>query len=169
MSHQKAAIKGCKGALYRAMRKHGIQNFVFEVIYTHTSKTHTKNIMEPKLIKEHNSLVPNGYNIAHGGSGGATRCGATLSEETKQKISNSVREYMDDPAVRTRMSKTRKQRVTKDSTREKLTATRQKSRWYSNHSLQQSIFRNQDQEEQLLDTGWIRGRLYSFNPRAWLH
>jgi len=167
-THKKCVLKGTKGVLYDAMRKHGLEHFDFEIIYTNSSKTKTKNIKEPQFIKEYNSVVPNGYNVALGGAGGATRCGATLNELTRQKISNSVKRYMDNPDVRKQISVTRKKRVTKQSTREKMSKNRSRSRWYSNHQLKQSIFRYIEQEQFLLSEGWVKGRIYNFNPRAWI-
>jgi group I intron endonuclease len=165
--HQKAAIKGYKGVLYNAMRKYGIENFTFEVIYVNSSKTKTKNIMEPKLIKEYNSLVPNGYNVAHGGDGGSTRCGAILSDETKRKISENTRKGMADPELRKHLSKQRKKRITKDITRLRMSEAKKTKRWYSHHELQQAIFREESDAEELLSQGWVQGRLYGFDPLAW--
>lgn len=57
--------------LYESIRKHGIENFDFEVIFQSKDKYHTFYIMEPYFIKEYNSHYRNnmGYNMTHGGDG----------------------------------------------------------------------------------------------------
>lgn len=59
--------------LYRAMRKHGINNFYYEIIYQSKDKTHTKDVMERYFIEEYRSYIGfkdcNGYNMTLGGEG----------------------------------------------------------------------------------------------------
>lgn len=53
------------------MRKHGIANFIFEIIYQSLDHDYTKNVMEGHFIKTlgtHISLGT-GYNVTHGGEG----------------------------------------------------------------------------------------------------
>jgi group I intron endonuclease len=85
--HKLYAANNRKGVLYDAMRKHGVENFVFEIIYQSLDMNHTKNIMEDFFITEYNSRTPNGYNNAPGGQGGALNIGFKHSENTKKKIS----------------------------------------------------------------------------------
>ena len=66
-------------ALNNAIRTHGFHNFIVEHLYN--CKIEEANEMETFEIKQHNSLVPNGYNIN-------TSCNSLLpSEEMREKIS----------------------------------------------------------------------------------
>jgi len=71
----------------RAIRKYSIDSFTWEVLYNCCSKEECIQ-KEIECIKHYNSISPNGYNLTHGGEGGVQ------SEETKLKISNSVKEYI---------------------------------------------------------------------------
>lgn len=53
-------------ALYSALEKYGKDNFKFEVVYC-TNDKEEMNRVETLLIKEHNSMYPNGYNLLGGG------------------------------------------------------------------------------------------------------
>jgi group I intron endonuclease len=75
----------------RSIRKHGIKNFVWEVIYIASTK---KECCDKEIfyIKKYNTLAPNGYNLTKGGDGGI-QC-----EETKLKISKSLKDfYLKNP------------------------------------------------------------------------
>jgi len=52
--------------LYNAMFKHGIDNFTFTVICDNVADDELDSL-EISLIKEYNSLKPNGFNLASGG------------------------------------------------------------------------------------------------------
>jgi group I intron endonuclease len=52
--------------LYNSIRKHGIDNFTFEIIYQSKDREHTLVEMEPFFIEEYNSYN-NGYNCVKGG------------------------------------------------------------------------------------------------------
>ena len=53
--------------LHAAIKKYKKENFTIEII-KHCSSRGELNMEEIRLIKEHNSLTPNGYNILKGGS-----------------------------------------------------------------------------------------------------
>ena len=53
-------------AIARALRKYGINNFKFEVLFRGLTPDEA-NQKEIELIKEKGSLVPHGYNVATGG------------------------------------------------------------------------------------------------------
>ena len=79
----------------RALRKYGIDNFKFEVLLRGLTPDEA-NQKEIELIKEKNSLVPYGYNVATGGKrmDGVSRLGADnsnahLTEEEAQYILNN--------------------------------------------------------------------------------
>lgn len=69
-----------------AIRKHGFDNFKWEVLFETDSleEVQKKEIYYIKLLK---TITPNGYNLTEGGNGGIQ------SEHTKMKISKSVKEY----------------------------------------------------------------------------
>ena len=68
---------------YNSIRKHGWDNFKWEIIYQSKDKLYTLNTMESYFINEYNTINPFGYNTKSGGDG------ANLSEESKRKISES--------------------------------------------------------------------------------
>jgi len=102
--------------IYRALRKYGIENFSFEVIYCSMDAAHTLNIMENYFIEEYNThITESGYNLTKGGEGNygwipcektrlmwsAQRTGKTLSEEHKKKISDGMNlRYKNHPELR---------------------------------------------------------------------
>lgn len=48
--------------LQRAIRKYGIDNFSFEILFDDFNDIHEMEYYEEKMINEYNSLTPNGYN-----------------------------------------------------------------------------------------------------------
>ena len=87
--------KGCP-ALRDAVNKHGIDNFIFEVIRECTAEE--RDDLEVHYIKEFNSQVPNGYNILPGGQKGFSRLGIKHSPETKAKLSAISKQlFVDNP------------------------------------------------------------------------
>lgn len=67
ISH-KCASKTKNTKFYYAIRKHGWDSFVWEVIYQSQDHDHTLTVMEPLFIYEHNSMS-DGYNTTVGGEG----------------------------------------------------------------------------------------------------
>lgn len=53
-------------AIAKAIKKYGVENFKFELLYSGLSIEEADEL-EKKLIKEKNSMTPNGYNIKPGG------------------------------------------------------------------------------------------------------
>lgn len=86
----------------KAIKKYGVNNFSFEVIYQTLDVDHV-DFLECYFIKHHNSFVDDGhgYNLTRGGGtnkvvSGETRrkiseagVGRIISEETKQKMANA--------------------------------------------------------------------------------
>ena len=68
--------------IHKAMAKHGIENFLFEVIFQHPDKNFVFREMEDRFIREHNAMGPYGYNMNPGGNGRIE-----ISETTRQKMS----------------------------------------------------------------------------------
>jgi group I intron endonuclease len=82
---------GCP-ALRDAVKKHGEENFKFEVLLTCPNEDRFR--IEKEYIQNYNSMVPNGYNICDGGQGSS---GFRHTEETKAKISKIVKKAFEDP------------------------------------------------------------------------
>jgi len=91
------------GLLGPAFSKYGIENFKFDTICEINECDGWREKLDEREILEilaRNSLQPNGYNIERGGrryKGDGTR-GKPVSEETKMKISNSLKgkKHSDD-------------------------------------------------------------------------
>ena len=81
--HKKDAKGKLNRPLYNAMNKYGIDQFTITPICSTLTREDLGTI-EQDLIKEHNTMTPNGYNLTSGGE----RAWA-FSEETKQKISDT--------------------------------------------------------------------------------
>lgn len=73
----------------QAIRKYGIDNFHWEVLENCNSIEECCN-KEIYYINKYNTISPNGYNLTKGGNGGVQ------SEETKLKISKSLKTYWDN-------------------------------------------------------------------------
>lgn len=54
-------------ALYRAIKKYGIESFQFDIVYQSKDRDHTLLIMEPQFVNEYKSFGPDGYNMNGGG------------------------------------------------------------------------------------------------------
>ena len=78
---------------YRALRRYGLQNFEWEIIYQSWDKKDCLNKMESFFIEEYNSFNK-GYNMTKGGEGTLGKqswLGKNHSQETKTKISLSLK------------------------------------------------------------------------------
>lgn len=75
-------------ALYRAMRKHGINNFSIQAIYQSKNVEHTHQVMEHHFIAEYKTHVRynQGYNSSAGGIGNPNP-----STETRYKMGGANR------------------------------------------------------------------------------
>ena len=70
----------------RAMKKYGMENFVF----THIADAfdiECANMIEKSLIIEKNTKIPNGYNVTDGGDGGI---GVDWTKESRERISKAM-------------------------------------------------------------------------------
>ena len=77
--------KNKKYPLYRAIRKYGLENFEWKILYQGEDRNYTLNVVENKMIIEHNTHFKNGhgYNMTYGGEGAL---GWIPTDETKRKI-----------------------------------------------------------------------------------
>lgn len=121
--------KRCNYVFYKAMRKYGIDAFCIKCSFKLNSKEEM-NELESFLIEEFNTMNPNGYNMTAGGEG---RPGAIVTDETRLKISNSLKGKMagiKNPMFgvrfsderRMKISESRKGKIISDETREKMSA-----------------------------------------------
>jgi group I intron endonuclease len=95
---------------YRAIRKHGWDNFQWEIIYQSKDKLHCKDVMEPYFIKLFDTFTV-GYNKTMGGEGvfGLQRI---QSPEEKQKRSLLMRGNNHGSGNKNKpLSKERKQKL----------------------------------------------------------
>jgi group I intron endonuclease len=78
--HQYQASKGSRNLIHQAIRKYGIDQFDTSIL-AEVQTIEELNALEARYIKEHNALVPNGYNLTTGG------LNYQRSAETKKKMS----------------------------------------------------------------------------------
>lgn len=83
VKHLKGYSKSCI-YLHHAVKKYGADNFEYEFLHENVIPE-LLDEFEIHEIKKHDCVVPNGYNIKYGGSGGGRH-----SATTKQKISQSM-------------------------------------------------------------------------------
>jgi hypothetical protein len=74
-----------KMAIDLAIKKYGQNNFKIEIIAS-VLKLEYLDEVERLLIKQHNTLYPNGYNLTDGGSNGHI-----ITDETKKRMSESAK------------------------------------------------------------------------------
>ena len=84
--------EGCP-LLKKSMKKHGVENFTFEILIICFDEDVVK--YEKEYIKKYNSQQPNGYNILSGGQIGDGRVGYKHSAETIEKIKQKVRQFRE--------------------------------------------------------------------------
>lgn len=76
--------------LYKSFRKYGIENFTIESI--EECSDDILNNRECFWIKELNSLIPNGYNMTEGGTGGDTSVSPKYKESMKKMHESRISE-----------------------------------------------------------------------------
>jgi group I intron endonuclease len=96
--HLGTARNGAGRYLHRAIRKHGEDNFTFEVIYAAFDQA-SLDEAEDFFILEFDTLAPNGYNLKRGGANGR------LSADSIQKHREGVRAAWQRPGFRERRRK----------------------------------------------------------------
>lgn len=88
--------KKYSSAIHSALRKYGVANFVFEVLFESWDKEYCVSFVEPELIKEFNTYN-NGYNLTLGGDFkimnpvvkekiSKAKVGHSVSKETREKL-----------------------------------------------------------------------------------
>ena len=84
--------EGCP-LLKKSMKKHGVDNFTFEILIICFNEDVVK--YEKEYIKKYNSQQPNGYNILSGGQIGDGHVGYKHSPETIEKIKETGRQFRE--------------------------------------------------------------------------
>ena len=86
--HKRGSLRNSPFVFHKSIRKHGWDNFKWEVIYESWDVEHCLTVMEPFFIQEYNTLVPNGYNACVGGRKGMLGIKREpLTEEQRHNIS----------------------------------------------------------------------------------
>jgi group I intron endonuclease len=85
--------EGCP-LLKKSMKKHGVNNFKFEILIICFDQDVVK--YEKEYIKKYNSQVPNGYNILSGGQIGDGLVGYKHTPETIEKIKEKGRLFREN-------------------------------------------------------------------------
>ena len=113
--HKSSAKKGSPYLLHKAIRKYGIDSFVWESIYESFDQNFILNKMESFFIKENNSYYETGfgYNMTFGGQGGMTDKKHDEQTILKLKIARNKREV--EPMLGKKHS---------DSTKEKMSVAK---------------------------------------------
>jgi hypothetical protein len=91
-------VKKCQCTyLNNAIRKYGINDWIVELLCT--CPINKIDEYETKMVSEHNTLFPNGYNLTEGGDGG------NLSDEACKRISTTVKQYFTNVENKQKYSK----------------------------------------------------------------
>jgi len=85
--------------LHKAIKKHGVDNFIFTHI-ADAFDVDSAKLIEQILIAEHNTFSPSGYNLTKGGDG---TFGYKHTEESKAQSRESNLKAWSDPELRKRL------------------------------------------------------------------
>lgn len=106
--HIDSSIKNSKNILHMALRKYGVNNFTFEVIYTCFNQEYLDEA-EDVFIELYGTLSPRGYNMRHGGRGGkhspelSKKMSLIRSKpEVIERMSAAATKAMNDPIIAAR-------------------------------------------------------------------
>ena len=97
--HVLASIRGNETLLYRAMRKHGVDNFTVYVLVTGVSMKEAKRLERSYIQELATFSEEGGYNMTLGGDGVA---GWRHKKSTRKVLSEKIQERNSDLAYRTR-------------------------------------------------------------------
>ena len=137
--------KGYHNNIYftRAIKKYGWDNFEQEIVKDSLSKEEA-DILEKSLIKELNTLNPNGYNAKDGGSNGRpsditkmklseSHKGYVMSEETKKKIGESSKGRKHSKETKRKISEANKGHSISEETKRKIAESKKGNAFHKGH------------------------------------
>lgn len=116
--HKSASIHTPTQTIHHAMKKHGITNFVFEIVAVSLNQDDANEI-ETELVSQYDCHISSGkgYNVTYGGSN------APKSEEWKQLISEKAKErFENDPKYKEQVSLRNKGKQHTDEARANMSA-----------------------------------------------
>lgn len=102
-----AASKRFNSPLHASIRKHGREQFIVEIICKADSNEKAR-LIEREMIAQHNTMVPNGYNLTTGGEGSV---GKRASELTKKRMADVGRAAWQNPEQRAKMMAAMENRI----------------------------------------------------------
>ena len=126
--HLLNAKKGEDKLFYNAIRKHGAENFTFEIIWRAVDKA-SLDVSEDSFIKLFETMSPNGYNLRGGGAHGR------WPEEIKTKFSVSATAAHARPEVKIKHRQAMIPILNRPDLKKILSEALGKSRWINNGML----------------------------------
>jgi group I intron endonuclease len=93
--HVRKSEHGSKYCFHNAIKKYGVETFVWEIICSCQSKDEV-DVREREFIKVFNAKVPSGYNMTDGGEG---TVGCHPSEETRIKASVAQKMFIQRTGI----------------------------------------------------------------------
>lgn len=143
--------------LTKAITAHGKENFVREIIAFYDSE---KDMIaaEKSIVTEDFCALQHTYNLCPGGNGGAIRKGSKLSDETRSRISASVKKHFESMELLEKRKVYRYDNRNKwnDEQKAKHKALKQGYVWMTDGAKDKMI-KSEDQES-YISLGWRRGR-----------
>lgn len=99
IEHTSSAKNGSDYLLHKAIRKYGVDSFLWESLYESQDRDYLLSHMESYFIIENNSYFENGhgYNMTFGGQGGMTN--KKHSEETLKKMKQARNNRKIEPML----------------------------------------------------------------------
>ena len=95
--------------LHRAFRKHGFENFTYEILAQDIESIDLLNQLEIQYIQQYNCQIPNGYNIEHGGK----NCAKPKTIEHRKKEIWAQAKLTEEEVIELRKAYQRKESPTK--------------------------------------------------------
>ena len=95
--------------LHRAFRKHGFENFTYEVLAQDVENIDLLNQLEIQYIQQYNCQIPNGYNIEPGGK----NCAKSKTIEHRKKEIWAQAKLTEEEVIELRKAYQRKESPTK--------------------------------------------------------
>lgn len=142
--------------IHQAMRKHGVENFVFEIVAECSSEEEAFET-ERHLIREWNTMT-HGYNLNEGGKGGYRP-----SLETRARLSAAQKGRAKSQAMREKLAASRTGKTLSLETREKIGASQRGRKLQSEETRQRladALRRRYERGEQ-----GFKGRKHSENTK----